>query len=68
MLTLNKDFNRHSGMPFTLVLHKYEHLADEINSIIKPLGGTFIINDAFLTVVLTPVLEHMYKGFSQMPE
>lgn len=38
----NKDFKRYSHS-FTLVLHKYEYLRNEIENIIYPYGGSLMV-------------------------
>lgn len=51
-LMKNKNFNLYNH-PFTLVLHKYEHLRNEIESIIKPYGGTFVVDDLYVNKGIT---------------
>ena len=43
---------------FTLVLHKYEHLADRMQRILTPLNGSLLFNEAFHQHLTTPVLKH----------
>jgi len=43
---------------FTLVLHKYEHLADRMQRILTPLKGTLMFNEVFHHHLTLPVLKH----------
>jgi hypothetical protein len=43
LLTQNKDFLKHKGTPFTLVLHRYEEISVEILQIIKPFKGKILL-------------------------
>lgn len=60
LLTRDKDFLKYKGEPFTLVLHKYEELKDDILQIIEPLKGSVLINDVFVAEKITPVLESLF--------
>lgn len=64
LLTWNKDFLSHKGKPFTLILHKYEELKDDILHIIEPFKGKVLVNDAFVAEKITPVLESLFATFS----
>ena len=64
LLTRNKDFLKHKGVPFTLVLHKYEEILDDILSIIKPFKGKGLIDDAFVAEKVTPVLESLFTSMA----
>lgn len=57
----NKDFKRYRH-PFTLVLHKYEYLRSEIEAIIQPHGGTFIVDDYYVNDKIMPVLKMMMES------
>lgn len=61
----NKDFNIHKEQPFTLVLHKYEHLRPKIEAIIQPHKGSLVIDDPYLTQHVAPVMAHIVKNLSQ---
>ena len=65
LLVNNEDFKKKLPVPFTLVFHKYEELRKDIDKIIKPLGGKMIVDDLFVTRVLTPVIEHLFKSLSK---
>lgn len=43
---------------FTLVLHKYEYLANRMQRILTPLHGTLMFNAAFHKHLTQPVVEH----------
>jgi hypothetical protein len=51
LFTRDKDFIKHKGSPFTLVLHKYEEIKEDILNIIGPLKGEVLINDHFKVFV-----------------
>jgi hypothetical protein len=46
---------------FTLVLNKYEHLADRMQRIITPLDGNLLFDAAFHNQLTQPVLEHFQQ-------
>ncbi len=60
----NEDFNRYNHS-FTLVLHKYEQLRPKIEAIIKPYGGTFVVNDSYVDKKMTPILNDMFKHLAK---
>lgn len=60
----NEDFKTHS-QPFTLVLHKFEELRSEIEQIIKPHGGTFMVSDSYVHEHITPVMEELFKSMAE---
>lgn len=60
----NEDFNRYNHS-FTLVLHKYEQLRPKIEVIIKPYGGTFVVNDSYVDKTMTPILKKMFKHLAK---
>ena len=64
LLTRNKDFLKHKGVPFTLVLHKYEEIKDDILLIIKPFKGKVLFDDAFVAEKVTPVLESLFTSLA----
>ena len=64
LLTWNKDFLSHKGKPFTLILHKYEELKDDILHIIEPFKGKFLVNDVFVAEKIAPVLESLFATLS----
>ena len=64
LLIAHPDFKnaleRHKS--FKLVLHKFAELTPKINAIIEPLGGTMIVNDAFVAKEFVPVIKHLYSS------
>jgi hypothetical protein len=60
LLTQNKDFLKHKGTHFTLVLHRYEEISGVILQIIKPFKGKILIDDSFVAEKVTPVLESLF--------
>lgn len=64
LLTKNKDFLKHKGSPFTLVVHKYEEITEEILHILKPHNGKVLIDDAFVAVKVAPVLESLFSSLA----
>ncbi len=50
--------------PFTIVLHKYEDEADQILSLIEPLGGNLSINEEYMATVMNPVIDELSKNMS----
>ena len=64
LLTKDKNFLKHKGTPFTLVLHKYEEITDGILHIIKPFKGQVLVNDAFVAENVAPVLESLFSSLA----
>lgn len=64
LLTKNKDFLKHKGSLFTLVLHKYEEISIDILKIIKPFKGKVLIDDAFVAEIVSPVLESLFASLA----
>ena len=64
LLTRNKDFLKHKGKPFTLVLHKYEEIKDEIESIIEPFNGKVLFDEAFVGEIVTPALASLFTSLA----
>lgn len=64
LLTRNKDFLKHKGVPFTLVLHKYEEIIGDILRLIKPFKGKVLIDDAFVAEKVTLVLESLFTSLA----
>jgi hypothetical protein len=64
LLTQHKEFLRHKGKPFTLVLHKFWELEEPINAIITPLNGKVVFNDTVVAQVVMPVLKVLYKNMA----
>jgi hypothetical protein len=62
LLMENTEFKKHREKGFTLVVHKYKEIQNEIEAIIKPYGGKMIIDDLFVTQKITPVIVHLYKS------
>ena len=67
LLTRHKDFLKHKGASFTLVLHKYEEIKDDILLIIKPFKGKVLIDDTFVAEKVTPVLESLFTSLAGKP-
>jgi hypothetical protein len=61
LLMEHKDFKRHSDKGFTLVFHKYADYQNHLDEIIKPYGK-FIIDDAWMSKEIAPVMESFFKG------
>lgn len=64
LLTCNKDFLKHKGSPFTLVLHKYQEIKKDILDIIGPLKGKVIFDDPMVAEHVTPVLESLFASLA----
>jgi hypothetical protein len=64
LLTKNKDFLKHKGSPFTLVMHKYEEITVDILHIIKPFKGKVLIDDAFVAEKISPILESLFASLA----
>ena len=58
----NSDFNRHSGQPFTLVLHQYEEYRSQIEALIKPKDGTLVFDSMYVAEIMAPVIESFAKS------
>ena len=65
LLIQHKDFKRHSDKGFTLVFHKYADYQNHVDEIIKPYGK-FIIDDAWMSKEIAPVMEDFFKKISTM--
>jgi hypothetical protein len=61
LLLEQPEFKMHIHKGFTLILHKYAELDKEINSIIKPFGGNFLVDDATVAKYLEPVILSLFK-------
>lgn len=64
LLMKDKEFMRHRDNGFTLVLHKYQEQKDAIEAIIKPYNGKVIFDDPYLSKIVMPVLEVLFKHFA----
>jgi hypothetical protein len=64
LLKQNRDFLKHKGVPFTLVLHKYEEITPEILQVIKPLNDKVLIDDVFVAEKVSPVLESLFASLT----
>ena len=53
----NKDFNKHMGQPFTLVMSGFEEYRNEIEKLIKPYGGTMVADGAYIKREMAPAVE-----------
>ena len=53
----NKDFNRHRGQAFTLVMGDYEEYRNEIEKLIQPHGGKMVIDAAYIKREIAPAAE-----------
>jgi len=65
LLTEHKDFVKHKGEKFTLVVHAFRDIVEDIDRIIEPLNGKVIIDDSFVTEIITPVIEHLFESFDK---
>lgn len=67
LLIQHKDFikGRKKNEGFTLVLHKYEEVTDQINEIIQPFGGSAVFNDPYLTSILLPFMQSMFESLAK---
>jgi hypothetical protein len=61
LLTRDKDFLRHKGLPFTLVMHGHEEITEDILHIIKPLKGKVLVDDAFVEKQVAPFLKTLHR-------
>ena len=66
LLVNEPNFIKHRNQGFTLVLHKFEHLVTDINSIIKPLNGKVIINDPFVAKTFEPFFKVLYQNMGKV--
>lgn len=57
LLMSNKDFSRHGGQPFTLVMSDYEEYRNEIEDIIKPHGGKMLVDKEYVNREMAPVVD-----------
>ena len=64
LLLEHKDFISRKNRDFTIVLHRYEQYRAAIEAIIKPQGGTLIIDEVYLSEQIVPVIEHLYKSMA----
>jgi hypothetical protein len=64
LLTKNKNFLKHKGTPFTLVLHRYKEISIDIFHIISSFKGKVVIDDAFVAEKVTPVLECLFASLA----
>jgi len=53
----NKDFNKHRGQKFTLVMDDYEKYRNEIEKLIRPHGGTMVVDAAYIKREMAPAAE-----------
>lgn len=58
-----KGLTKHKS--FTLVFHKFEDILPELNSLIEPVGGKAIIDDAYVTQIMTPVMHSLFSRLSK---
>lgn len=61
-LTEHPEFKKHMSKGFTLVLEKYEELAERIQAIIKGVGGKLLIHKPFNNIITLPVIQEMSKN------
>lgn len=50
---------------FTLVFHKFEDILPELNSLVETVGGKAIIDDAYVTQIMTPVMHSLFSRLSK---
>ena len=67
LLLQDKDFiwgmKEHGS--FTLVYHKFTDIVPLLNDIVKPYGGNIMVSDAFVTMVVLPVVEQLFKTIAK---
>lgn len=61
LLLEDERFGYQEGQSFTVVMHKYYHLTKAISVLFEPFGGKVIINDYYVTEVVTPVMETLFE-------
>ena len=57
----NKDFMQQNKNGFTIVLHKYHDIVLQAKQLVIPHKGNVIVNDAYVTQVVMPVLQRMFE-------
>jgi hypothetical protein len=46
------------------VLPQYEAYADQIDALIEPHGGSLVINEEYMTLVMNPVIDELSRHMS----
>lgn len=59
LLTEDIDFLRHRDKGFTLVLDRYEELADQIERVIQPVNGRLLFDKKYHRQIAKPVRESL---------
>jgi len=62
LLMKNESFKLFDEQPFLLILHDYEELADEINTIIESFGGRVVFDDPYVAQHMVEVIRHLYAN------
>lgn len=65
LLLQHRDFTSRKNRVFTLVLHKHEQHRLKIEALIKPHGGTLVIDDPYLYEKMVPVITNLYSNMAQ---
>ncbi|HAM98555.1 MAG TPA: hypothetical protein DCQ26_08065 [Marinilabiliales bacterium] len=61
--TKHPDFTNHyNNLPFTLILHKYKEVSEQINQKIAPFKGSIIFNDPLVAQIIEPVVRELYNN------
>lgn len=64
LLVEHAEFVNQRNKPFVLVLHKYEELREDIENIIKPYGGSMMVDSTWVIKEFTRVMEDLFKKSS----
>jgi cell fate (sporulation/competence/biofilm development) regulator YmcA (YheA/YmcA/DUF963 family) len=63
--TKNELFLKHSdGQAFTLIVHKYQDMLNDINQILAPFNGSVHISDPLVAQIMEPVIKDIYENFN----
>jgi hypothetical protein len=64
--TQHRDFTSHyNNLPFTLILHKYQEVSEQINKTINPFKGSIVFNDPLVAQIIEPVVRELYNNMSK---
>ena len=61
LLLEHEKFGRREGETFTVVMHKYYQVTKAISVLFEPFDGKVIINEHYVTEVVTPVMEKLFE-------
>lgn len=55
---------QHRADPFTVVLPFYDEHAAQIEALLEPRGGSLVVNEEYMAMVMNPVIDELSKHMS----